>query len=529
MAIRTEPDDAAGPGVVDREDRAVGEHLWVGGYPETRDPVLPHDAARGSDPGHDASVQLRGEQVAVRERRAGVRVADGPGKSRRTVAGDADLPACRPRGTEEEEAAVLRVRDDDGVAPERIGVGVVRLMQVSGRGAGDARMAVRPDRPSARIRDLRDQVVLLFVHQDGVPAVDPEGVVREIERHRWRRLVGAWVSPDDPSMPIDDEKAVVPSVGDQQQSGERPLVRHGRDARRCITDRPCGGRSGRNRLRACDLGERRRVEPADQELPGTGGSARRVGEWSSERRSGGRRPIGERNLRHRREGGVGRVAAPDDVEHIVLDERHRVTDRRRQVRQDRGPSGGGVEPVDDRALPASGEDSAGDQDIGTARRDRRIPEAHRERADAPEGGAVRRRPDGRLRGHAVPAAEDVHRRADRSRRQIRERGRERTRDLGSPRGQIDRLDGGARLRGAAAEHEERASDHRARAVVEGLREAADRGDPAGRRVQSEDAGRGVPAGVEPAGDVDGAAERDGNRALHGRGEPVAGRDDPELR
>ena len=100
-------------------------------------------------------------------------------------------------------------------------VGVVRLVEVSGRRTGLRRVAVAPQELPARVRDLDDGLVLLLVGDDGRAVVDEEGVVGEVEAartRRWRHGRRVRVGPDDRAGVVEHQQAVVAPVRDRAAS-----------------------------------------------------------------------------------------------------------------------------------------------------------------------------------------------------------------------------------------------------------------------------------------------------------------------
>jgi len=142
------------------------------------------------------------------------------------VPGLADA-AHDPVAAQLEHPAVVRVGDDHEMVGQR--VGVVGRVEVPGRGAGDAGVAVTPDQLSARVGDLDDLVVLLLVRDDPSSAGREERVVVEVQVH----LTGpVGEGPQDPVDGIHDQHAVVPAIGDQEVSRKRPPEYRGRPVRR---------------------------------------------------------------------------------------------------------------------------------------------------------------------------------------------------------------------------------------------------------------------------------------------------------
>ena len=116
----------------------------------------------------------------VRKRRVAVHRAQVPGRIVHAVPGLADA-AHDLAPAQLEHPAVVGVGDDHEVVRQR--VGVVGRVEVPGRGAGDAGMAVAPDQLPAGVGDLDDLVVLLLVRDD--PAA------RRARRTCRRRSTGA--------------------------------------------------------------------------------------------------------------------------------------------------------------------------------------------------------------------------------------------------------------------------------------------------------------------------------------------------
>ena len=196
--------------------RPFGRSWASEGYGDRR-PHRPDQAAARVE-AVDPAADLGDEQAPVRERGVAVRAREPSGRV--VGAAAAEDPDDRPVRGELDDAAVPDVRDRRVAVRET--VGVVGGVQVAGRGARDARVAVAPDGAAPSKRHLRQRVVELLVGDDRAPAGSEERVVGAAER---------GVRPHDVPGGGDDERAVVVPVGDQQVARQRPGL-DGRQAER---------------------------------------------------------------------------------------------------------------------------------------------------------------------------------------------------------------------------------------------------------------------------------------------------------
>ena len=209
-------DDPAGIGERGDEDVPVREQLRVGGVADRRT-HRPDEPAAAVEP-VDVAADLGHEQAAAGKRSVAVRAREA---GRRVVrAAPAEHPHDAAARGQLDHPAVADVGDRDVAAREL--VGIVGRVQVAGRRAENARMAIPPEHLFALQRQLGQRVVELLVRHDRMPA------------GREERVVGAGevvVAPDDLAGRRHDQQAVVVAVGDHQVAGKRPR-RHGREPER---------------------------------------------------------------------------------------------------------------------------------------------------------------------------------------------------------------------------------------------------------------------------------------------------------
>src|SRR5439155_18195101 len=179
---------------------AVGPELLGIGRIGDRELPAPNQRALSRQLVHVGAADLGNQHVTVGEGRVAVRVVDAAGWVVRAVACRPDLRRGAAGRTEEEDAAVLRVGDGDGPVLEP--VGVVRLIEVAGRGARRLGMAVLEDHLPGWNSDLDDRVLALLLGDDPVPVVGEEGVVRKVEAPLRRGTTASWVLPEDPLMRV---------------------------------------------------------------------------------------------------------------------------------------------------------------------------------------------------------------------------------------------------------------------------------------------------------------------------------------
>ena len=212
----------AGPRVVGEENAPARQRLGIGRVRDRRlkRPEQLSGLAEVVDP---RSGDLRDQHAAVGQRRIAVRRRD---RSRRVVHADAGLTNLThdPAMSDEEDAAVVRIRDGRGSARED--VCVVRRVQVTGAAALDARMPVQIGHPMGGDVDQEDVVVLLLVRDERPAAGHDEGVVVEDELAPERPVACCREAPERSPLRVDEQDSVVPPVCDQHPAGQRPRVRH---------------------------------------------------------------------------------------------------------------------------------------------------------------------------------------------------------------------------------------------------------------------------------------------------------------
>lgn len=356
---------------------------------------------------------------------------------------------------------------------------------------------------------------LLLVDEDRVAAVNPEGVVGEVEgaRRRWQTRRG--ISPDDPLRRVHHDEAVVAAVGDQEQPGEGAHLRRISGGGGWI--RAVRGQE-RDRDDVGDGGATRAAE--DQGAAGCRdgrGIGHRATKWVLGLDATCRRVVRD----HGADRCAARVPAAGDVREPADRERRRMSCRsgERAERRDRSrrrvEDGDGVDE-------AGCSLTTGDHERRADRGDHWIPQSFRQVADRSKRPAVGRRVDLGPWRNAVIAADEVNGVADGRRGKIGEVQGQPSGHGARSSGRIERLHDVRPGDRAAAEHIESPTYHGSGRVVERVRHRADRRQPPRRGVEREDVRRGDARCVEASREVDDPAVEDRHLALDRRGQPVRG-------
>src|SRR5579875_326371 len=226
------PEDAPGPvelddrarfGVVSHDVAVWADLLWVRRIGQ-REVHRPNQSAGEGVLADPRAVDLGDQQVPVLERRVAVGIAEGGRGSVHTVAGAAELVDDPAVLTDDEDAAVVGIRDSGQTIGQP--VGVVGFVQEAGAAAGDAGLSIGPEGSPARIRDLDDRVVSLLVGKNRPAVVDEERVIGKVERRRSGALCGKL--PHDVAAGVDKQQPVVAAVRYEQVTVERWIRRAGR-------------------------------------------------------------------------------------------------------------------------------------------------------------------------------------------------------------------------------------------------------------------------------------------------------------
>ena len=364
-------------------------------------------------------------------------------------------------------------------------------------------MAERPDDLPRRIRELDDGLVLLLVGDDRRAVVDEERVIGEVEAQRIPRQVRRWVPPHHMHRRVHQQQPVVAAVGDEQLGPEvrRARPRRARGSEGAVRaqhlhrrdHRPAGFAShdpgGRPGHRDRGMGYRH-LEPGRQQPPGS-----RV--EGPDRRHGGTGRPGLAGQLGRAEApgrppGCGAVTARH--EHLAVQrDRGSARKRLRKAADDGRRVPGRIHRLDNvhrrpgirtrDGLPAERVDHAvqgGDGRIAHRNRQRR----HRGEDPAVPGGQHRS-----IGLAPVVAAHDVGGTADRDRRGIRARRRQRSRHAGGA-GAGERLDRAHSDRRSAPEDQRPPAGAHPGGIVQRGAERADLpGRPRGRAQRVHAAGR----------------------------------------
>ena len=217
-ARRRQLDDPPRVGEGGDEDAAVREQLRVGGVGDRRAHRPDQAAVRGRGGRSSRRSRSRaGRRRAAACRRSGSRSRRG-GSWAQLRRGSATTV---PRRGELDDPAVADVGDGDVAVREQ--VGVVRGVQVAGRGARDAGVAVA----SRSVRGARSETSVRVSLNSSFVIIERQPGAKNASSGPRR----AAVAPDDLLLRRDDQRAVVVAVGDQEVAGER-AGRHGGEAER---------------------------------------------------------------------------------------------------------------------------------------------------------------------------------------------------------------------------------------------------------------------------------------------------------
>src|SRR5580692_3010085 len=219
-----ELDDLAGVGVVHGQ---VPARVHLVGVGRIQHPGRVRGPRHGAAQGHlvcPVAVDLGDELVPVGHGERAVRAAEPAWRLVHAgVGGLADDAGQDVRGRRDDHyPAVLDVGRDDHA--RRGQHRVVRVEQVVGTGAGDARHAVPVDDLAGGDGYHRDDVVV-FLRGDDVPAVGREKrVVWLQERLAGREVPGARELPPDAALRVDNQQPVVVVVGDEDVGGQHRRI-----------------------------------------------------------------------------------------------------------------------------------------------------------------------------------------------------------------------------------------------------------------------------------------------------------------
>ena len=184
--------------VVRDQHVAVPHELCVG-WVSHRDMEIEHDAAARRQPHHSRVLDFRDQDPAVGQRRVAVWPAVRPRGAIDTHPRATPLMDDVLVGRDLEDPAVLDVGHDDVAVRER--VRIIRRMQLAAARTRSVEMAVLPDHLAGRNVDPGDDLVLLFVGDDGLAVRGDEGIIGR-ESLAWRQASSNREAPEHLSLVI---------------------------------------------------------------------------------------------------------------------------------------------------------------------------------------------------------------------------------------------------------------------------------------------------------------------------------------